>query len=185
MEQKTNFFKETVKFALLVMLIVIPVRLYIAQPFIVNGSSMDPTFASGQYLIVDEISYRFTEPSRGDVIVFRYPENPKQFFIKRIIGLPSETISVTQSGIHVINQDNPNGLALEEPYISDIVPKNNDNITKTLQDEEYFVMGDNRASSFDSRKWGPLERNFIIGRAILRLFPLNVIALYPGNHDTD
>jgi signal peptidase I len=182
MEQKSNFFKETVKFALLVLVIVVPVRLYIAQPFIVNGSSMDPTFATGQYLIIDEISYRFAEPTRGDVIVFRYPNNPKQFFIKRVIGLPSETIAFTNSEVQIRNEKHPDGLTLEEPYADAIPPPTYDNQIIALKQDEYFVMGDNRASSFDSRRWGPLRREQIIGRAILRLYPFNTLDIYPGNY---
>ena len=89
-----NFFKEIIKFALLAVIIVLPIRFFIAQPFIVSGASMDPTFADKQYLIVDQISYRFDGPKRGDVIIFRYPLNTKKFFIKRIVGLPSKTIKI-------------------------------------------------------------------------------------------
>src|SRR3989338_9340260 len=96
-----SFFKEaweTVRFIFIALLIVIPIRLFIAQPFIVSGASMDPTFTDGQYLIVDEVSYRFNEPIRGDVIIFKYPKDPKKYFIKRIIGLPRHTVSIDEKG---------------------------------------------------------------------------------------
>lgn len=128
---------EFVKFAVISVLIVIPIRIWIAQPFIVHGSSMVPNFENGDYLIIDEISYQFRQPERGEVIVFRYPKSPSQFFIKRIAGLPGENIG---------------------------------NIA--LADDEYFVLGDNSFASSDSRFWGPVKSKLIIGRAILRLWPL-------------
>ncbi len=133
---------EFFKFAVLAVIIVAPIRLWIAQPFIVSGSSMVPTFHDGDYLIINEIGYRFEEPERDEVIVFRYPKNPSQFYIKRIIGLPGETINGT-----------------------------------TLGENEYYVMGDNRNASSDSRYWGPLKRNLIIGRAAIRLWPVAGLGL--------
>ena len=112
--KKENFFKEIIKFTLIALVIVIPVRTYIAQPFIVNGPSMDPTFNTGQYLIIDQISYRFNEPKRNDVIVFRYPNNPKVFYIKRIIGLPGETVSIDTGKVSIINSENPKGMLLPD-----------------------------------------------------------------------
>ena len=133
---------EFFKFAVLAAVIVVPIRIWIAQPFIVSGSSMVPTFHDGDYLIINEIGYRLEKPEREDVIVFRYPKNPSQFYIKRIIGLPGETI---------------NGTILEE--------------------DEYYVMGDNRNASSDSRYWGPVKEDLIIGRALIRLWPFNSLGL--------
>jgi signal peptidase I len=177
--QKENSIKEVVKFTLIALAIVVPIRLFIAQPFIVSGASMDPTFKSGQYLIVDQLTYYFREPVREEVIIFRYPRNPKTFFIKRVIGLPGETVKLENGKITIVNKDNPDGFKLDAPYVA----QNHiaaDNITVTLQETEYFVMGDNRAESSDSRVWGPLERKYIVGRPALRLFPLTTIAVYPG-----
>ena len=174
-----NFFGELFRFALVTLLIVIPVRLYVAQPFIVNGSSMDPTFETGQYLIIDEIGYRFGDPIRGDVIVFNAPPDPKKFFIKRIIGLPGETIELKGDKIIVKNATNTEGFALDESYL-----KNNTGqyarASIALKNNEYFVMGDNRNASFDSRAWGPLKKDMIVGRAFLRLFPIENFAIIPG-----
>ncbi len=133
---------EFVKFSIIALLIVIPIRMWIAQPFIVQGSSMVPSFENGDYLIIDEITFQFRQPEKGEVIVFRYPQNPSQFFIKRVAGLPGETINNT-----------------------------------TLTSEEYYVLGDNTFASSDSRYWGPVKKNLIIGRAILRLWPLSSLRI--------
>src|SRR3990167_9889845 len=101
---------DTIKFIVLALIIVTPIRMFIAQPFIVNGSSMDPTFATGQYLIVDEISYRFNEPKRGDVIVLRYPRDPKKFFINRIVGLPGDTVEIQEGVVTIKDSKNPDGF---------------------------------------------------------------------------
>lgn len=175
--KNSSFLKEVIFYALFALLIVIPVRTWIAQPFIVNGSSMDPTFIDGEYLIVDEISYRFENPARGDVVIFKYPEDPSKYFIKRLIGLPGETISVKSDSVVITNTENPSGLVLNEPYINSRTFGNTD---VTLASNEYFVMGDNRLVSSDSRVWGPLSRDAIIGRPFVRLLPITKIKLFPG-----
>jgi len=175
-----NFFKEIIKFALLAVIIVLPIRFFIAQPFIVSGASMDPTFADKQYLIVDQISYRFDGPKRGDVIIFRYPLNTKKFFIKRIVGLPSETIEIKDGQVIIKNKENENKFTIKEPYIDDKKSRNNQ-APITLKNDEYFVMGDNRTESSDSRIWGPLKRSLVVGKPFIRLFPINKISLFPGS----
>lgn len=169
---------ELLRFAILAVLIVIPIRIFIAQPFIVSGSSMFPTFLDGEYLIVDELSYRLGEPERGDVVIFRYPNDIKKFFIKRIIGLPNETIDIRGSQITITNEQHKDGLELEQPYV-----KNNANndIHLELKSDQYYVMGDNRTASSDSRYWGPVSRDLLIGKAFLRLLPINKINYKPGN----
>jgi signal peptidase I len=183
-----GFFKEIVKFAIIALIIIIPVRIYVADPFIVSGDSMDFTFANGQYLIVDQLSYHFENPSRGDVIIFRYPKDPSIFFIKRVIGLPGETVSIDDNDtITIYNAQHPlggPGLVLSEPYISPGHQSYNQPSTTTLGVDQYFVMGDNRNESSDSRMWGPVPRNLIIGRPILRLFPPSSFSIFPGR-DTD
>lgn len=141
---------EFIKLTLIALLVILPIRMWVAQPFIVSGASMEPTFENGDYLIVDELSYRFQEPQRGDVIIFRYPLNPSKFFIKRIEGLPGETIE-----------------------------NNGEEIT--LAKDEYFVKGDNKPNSSDSRVWGPLKENLIVGRAIIRLWPITKAEFLPGD----
>lgn len=175
---KKNAFLETVKFIVLSVVIVIPIRVFIAQPFIVSGSSMYPTFENGDYLIVDELSYRLSDVERNDVVIFRYPEDLSKFFIKRIIGLPNETVSIQQDVIKIIKKDGEQ-ITLNEPFIKNQL---SDGATFfELKDDEYFVMGDNRNASSDSRYWGAVNRNLIVGQAFLRLFPINHINYKPGD----
>ncbi len=173
------FLSELIRFVLIAVFVVLPIRVFIAQPFIVSGSSMDPTFKNGEYLIVDEISYRFEEPVRGDVVIFKYPNDPSKYFIKRIIGLPGETVSISGNSVQIKNETSPDGITLDETYLSHLTLSRTD---VTLADDEYFVMGDNRTASSDSRIWGPLPRDLIIGRAFVRLLPVTKIALFPGVH---
>ncbi len=168
---------DLVRFAFIAILIVIPIRIFIAQPFIVSGSSMVPTFHNGEYLIIDEISYRIKNPERGEVIVFRYPNDTKKFFIKRIIGLPNETIDIEGKEVTVTNSEHPEGFKLEQPYVQNT---SSNNVHTELKDNEYFVMGDNRIASSDSRYWGAVPENLIIGRALVRLLPIKKIDLFPG-----
>ena len=170
---------ETVKFAIIAFVIVWPIRAFVAQPFIVSGSSMVPTFQNSQYLIVDQISYRLNEPKRGDVVVFRYPNDPAKFFIKRIIGLPGETIKINGSNVSVETKDGEM-IDLSEPYVEN---KSQNNITVKTGDTEYFVMGDNRAASSDSRYWGNLDEHYIVGKAFVRLLPFEEFGLNPGHYD--
>src|SRR3990167_6511583 len=125
----SNFWKELVKLILLSLLIVVPFRLYIAQPFIVEGASMVPTFETGNYLIVDELTYRFKTPERGSVLIFKYPRNPKKSFIKRVIGLPNETILIFDGQITIINAEYPKGFVLDESYVK---LNKSDNLNYTL-----------------------------------------------------
>jgi signal peptidase I len=179
LQKKENFFKEILKFTVIALVIVIPLRAYVAQPFIVSGASMDPTFASGQYLIVDQLTYHLEDPKRDDVIIFKYPKDPSTYYIKRIIALPGETLSVVNGKITIINKSNPSGFLLNEPYITD-AHKTSDTFETTLGPTEYFVMGDNRPQSSDSRSWGPLESKYIVGRPFLRLMPFSKISVFPG-----
>jgi signal peptidase I len=150
--------------------------MYVAQPFVVSGASMSPTFETGQYLIVDQFSYNFSEPERGDVIIFRFPKDPSKFFIKRIIALPSENIIINGEEIKIITRDGEE-IILDEPYIK----LTKDSYTETmLGHDEYFVMGDNREASLDSRIWGTLEEKYIIGKALFRLLPIGEIDYLPG-----
>jgi len=176
--KKEHPFTETLRFALIAILIVVPIRWFIAQPFIVSGASMDDTFNNGQYLIVDQVSYYFNDPGRGDVVIFRYPRDPSKFFIKRIIGVPGDTVTIEESVVTIINETHPDGFILDEPYITTMSPTAP--LTEVLGPREYFVMGDNRDHSSDSRVWGVLQEERIIGRAWVRLFPPSVIDYLPG-----
>lgn len=168
---------DLIKFAVIAFLIVMPIRMFIAQPFIVSGESMYPTFNDGEYLIIDEISYIVGDPSRGDVVVFRYPNSPSRFFIKRVIGLPNEKISIEGNKITITNESYPEGFVLTEPYINEDFNFSGNYETK---DGEYFVLGDNRNRSSDSRIWGLLPEKLVVGRAYLRLLPIKNISYMPG-----
>lgn len=180
-EKKDGMVGEIVRFALFALLIVLPIRIFVAQPFIVSGASMETTFSTGEYLIVDQLTYHIDVPKRGEVIVFRYPKDPSKFFIKRIIGLPGDTINISGKEVKIANETHPEGIILNESYIIDMKPSAT--LTETLGPNEYFVMGDNRDASSDSRVWGVLHRDKIVGRAFLRLFPLSEIGVFPGKHD--
>lgn len=170
---------EIVRFSLIAILIVVPIRMFVAQPFIVSGASMEETFQSGEYLIVDQVTYYFEAPERGEVVIFRYPKDPSKFFIKRVIGKPGETVEIIDGDVIIKNDENPNGFTLSEPYIEpmpEAAP-----LRETLGDREYFVMGDNRSESSDSRSWGVLQEERIVGRALVRLFPPSALEFLPGN----
>ena len=182
-KKEENFFKEVLKASLIALIIVIPIRFYVAQPFIVSGASMSPAFESGHYLVVDQLSYRFEEPERGDVIVFKYPRDTSKFFIKRIIGLPGETLKFTAGALTIANSTYPNGFVFEEPYVAE-GGQVSGSFSVSLGDDEYFVMGDNRSQSSDSRLWGPLQRNLIVGQAFFRIFPIRKASVLPGSYDS-
>lgn len=178
-----NFFSfvlELLKVVVISLAIIIPIRYFLIQPFYVKGASMEPNFHDHEYLIIDEISYRFNQPKRGDIVVFRYPRDPQEYFIKRVIGLPGEKVEIKDGRIKIYNQDNVDGFLLSENYL----PQE----TKTygglgqeqvqMENDEYFVMGDNRNSSKDSRSFGPVDRSFITGRVLLRGWPLNKLDLF-------
>ncbi|MDO8523844.1 MAG: signal peptidase I [bacterium] len=171
--------EEVITFALIALAIVIPIRLWIAQPFIVHGGSMEPTFESGEYLIVDQLTYRFEAPKRGDVIIMRYPKDPSTFFIKRVIGLPKETVEIAGKNV-IIHPAEGVAFTLDESFL-DPSREQNEYATYALGADEYFVMGDNRLESSDSRSWGALPAKDVVGRAIVRLFPLNRVSVFPGS----
>lgn len=148
-------------------------RIYIIEPHTVSGTSMDETFHTKDYVLVDKISYDFTQPARGDVIVFNPPvvEAKGDRFIKRIVGLPGDNVVVSQEGTFI------NGEKQIEKFV---VHPSSRTASVTLGTDEYFVMGDNRAVSYDSRSWGVLKKDAIQGRVVLRLYPFNQIDLMPG-----
>ena len=185
--EKFNAFKkeellELLRFTLVSLCIIIPIRVFIINPFIVSGASMFPTFHNNDFLIVDRISYQFTDPKRGEVVVFRYPLNHERFFIKRIIGLPGETVSRDSKGTLITSSNGKRSEYLSEPYI---VKETEGVLPITLKVDEYYVMGDNRDESSDSRSWGVLPRNLITGKPLLRIFPLRDFGISPGDHSKE
>ena len=176
-----NGFGDFARFACLVIIVVIFIRTVIAQPFIVSGASMAPNFSSNDYLIVDELSYHFHTPRYGDVIIFHPPIDMKTYYIKRIIGLPGDHVQVKNGVVTITNAAHPNGFVLDEPYVT--ADTLNEDKTADVTPGNYFVMGDNRNRSSDSRTWGLLPKNLMVGRAYLRLLPLSGISYLPGAYN--
>ncbi len=175
-QNSSSSWAELIRFIIIAALIIVPIRTFIAQPFIVSGASMDPTFKDKDYLIVDELSYHLRTPTRGEVVIFHPPQNSKTYYIKRIIGLPGETITIKNSTVSITTDNNT--FAINEDYITDqTIP----DMELSLGSQEYFVMGDNRESSSDSRVWGALPEENIKGRAFIRVLPFAEFGLLPGN----
>jgi len=173
-----DFSFETIRVVVVSLIIIFVVRSFVIQPFFVKGSSMQPNFHDGDYLIVDEISYGIGEPQRGDVIIFKYPNNPSEFFIKRVIGLPGESVELKNNTITIYNNENPTGFVLDESaYLARTVTTSGDEF-KELASDEYYVLGDNRIASSDSRAWGVLKDRYIIGRAWVRAWPFDSFQVF-------
>jgi signal peptidase I len=181
--------RSLVIYTIIAVAIAVIVRIFVAAPYLVSGPSMEETFHNHDYLIIQKFSacVPFTTnciiwgaPERGDIIVFHLPQNPSQTLIKRVIGLPGETVSVNGTEVTIKNDANPDGLTLSEPYISPQDAGGPTGETVTLGADQYFVMGDNRRVSYDSRSWGALPTEDIIGRVLIRLYPFTQIGLLPG-----
>ena len=153
--------------------IVLPIRYFLVQPFIVRGASMEPTFEDSEYLIIDELSYYIRQPGRGEVVVFRYPRDPRQFFIKRIIGLPGEEVDIKSGRVMILNAEHPSGFVMDESYLDPPNRATYPDVHRKLGMDEYFVLGDNRDFSSDSRMWGILPKKLITGRTLFRVWPLS------------
>lgn len=173
MRNTLTFIWEVSKIVIVALILVVGLRTFVFQPFLVRGASMEPNFHNWDYLIVDELTYRFRTPERGDVIVFQYPNDPSQRYIKRIVGLPGETVEVNDGKVAIF--EDGSGFVLDE---TDYLPSGQTpgSVRITLEEDEYFVLGDNRRHSSDSRNWGTLRENLIIGRALVRVFPLAALA---------
>ncbi len=156
------------------------IRFFIAAPYVVSGASMEPNFDNWHYLIVDRVSYDAGEPHRGDVIVFDLPQEGGRSLIKRVIGLPGETVVLEGQNVIIINKNHPDGYTLEEPYLNPANLVGENDMRVTLGTGEYFVLGDNRRVSADSRTWGKLPREAIVGRALIRLYPFSMISILPS-----
>ncbi len=173
------FIWEVVKMVVISLAIVLPIRYFLIQPFYVKGASMEPNFHDREYLIIDEISYRFKTPQRGDIVVFRYPRDPQEYFIKRVIGLPGDTVQIKDNGVYIFNQDNPRGFKLDENYLPEgvlTVAYSEDSVK--IGDNQYFVLGDNRQASKDSRSFGAVDESYLVGRVIFRGWPIDKIQVF-------
>lgn len=171
------FLWELIKVIVISLAIIIPVRYFLIQPFYVKGASMEPTFEDHEYLIIDEISYRFRKPKRGEVVVFRYPVKPQEYFIKRIIGLPGEKIKVENNQVIIYNNKYPDGVNLQEKYLPNNLIFSGSSLVK-LDKDEYFLLGDNRDESLDSRAFGAVSKKFVTGRVLFRGWPISKINFF-------
>lgn len=172
-----QFIIEVLQIVIVSAAIVLPIRYFLIQPFNVKGASMEPNFYNNEYLIIDELSYRLRNPERGEVVVFRYPLDPSEYFIKRVLGLPGETVEVTDGHVIISNAEHPNGYALNESYLEGVLTEGKKKVT--LGPDEFMVFGDNRGQSLDSRSFGPITRSDIVGRVWVRGLPLSRIATFP------
>lgn len=189
---------EIVKMVFWVIVIIVPLRVFLIQPFFVQGASMEPNFEDKEYLIINELGYKrtevgfslggkemnlftvtpFKELGRTNVVVFRYPKNPSVYYIKRVIGLPGEKVEIKDKKVKIFNKENPNGFFLDEGiYLSSAVETAGDQVIQ-LSDKEYFVMGDNRNYSSDSRSWGPVPEEDIVGKVMLRAWPFGKAKIF-------
>jgi signal peptidase I len=188
-----SFAWDVLKITIITVAIVAPIRFLLVQPFFVKGASMEPNFDDGQYLVINEWGYKqtnigignwhffivepFKELQRGDVAIFRFPLDTTQYYIKRVIGLPGETIEIADGQVKISNQQNLDGFILDESkYLPDGFTSGENKTV--LKDKEYFVMGDNRQASYDSRRWGPVPFNDIIGKAWMRIWPFNNATIF-------
>ena len=189
-EKKNHFWKsslsfglEIVKTVIISLAIILPIRYFIIQPFMVDGASMEPNFFDNEYLIINEISYHFTEPQRGDVIVFKNPENESQFFIKRAIALPGEKIRIKDGNVYIQLKTENKFIQIDE---SDYLPETTQTFGDcevTLEKNEYFVLGDNRRNSKDSRIIGPIKENLIMGKVWIRGFLIDRISVFKTDYN--
>lgn len=149
------------------------VVLFLFQPFKVEGTSMYPELDDDERIIVNKLVYRIVDVKRGDVVIFRFPKDTRKSFIKRVVGLPGETIELVDGVTYV------NGEALHEPYVPDTYRTEETLPPVKVPIDSYFVMGDHRTTSNDSRSWGPVARKYVYGRADLRCWPLSKFGRIP------
>jgi signal peptidase I len=168
---------EVLEIAIIAVAAVFIVRSFLVQPFLVSGTSMVPTFSNGDYVLTDELTYRIRPPERGEVVVFHDVSDYSTYLIKRVIGLPGERVVINNNTVTIYNKQNPNGFVLNESYLpSGTVTSGDEDIT--LSSSSYFMMGDNRAVSYDSRSWGPLPASNMVGLVRFRLWPFDAIRVF-------
>lgn len=169
--QSLGFLVETVKTAAVMILVAFAIKAFLIQTFVIEGSSMEPNFHNSEFLLIDKISYRFSNPKRGEIIVFR-PAAAADNYIKRIVGMPGETIKIVNNEIFIDDR------RLDEPYLSQgALTKMPTNKIFRISDDEYFVLGDNRENSKDSRAIGPINKKQIEGRVFLIFYPISTMRL--------
>ena len=179
-ESFKSFLYETLKIVIIALVIVIPIRHYVIQPFYVKGNSMEPNYHDKEYLIVNEISYRFGQPQRGDVVVLQPPGNGQDFYIKRVIGLPGEKVTIDNCQVKIYNANHPAGMVLDEGHYLAPNTQTCADVDIELKGQEYFVMGDNRDSSLDSRSFGAVNKESIVGKTWLRVLPFDKFTVFDG-----
>ncbi len=175
----------------LALVIIVPIRIFLFQPFIVRGASMEPNFHGREYLIINEFGYKnislfgdkvHIEPrkefARQEVVVFRAPTKHEDFYIKRVIGLPGETVEINDGVVKIYNVDHPEGFVLDESAYLPAGRKTNGTMKVSLGADEYFVLGDNRGASSDSRVFGPVKKTSVVGRVMLRAFPFTTARVF-------
>lgn len=180
-----SYITELIKIAVISAVIIIPIRVFLIHPFIVKGVSMEETFLNNDYLIVNRLNYRLHKPQRGDIIVFKSPLNLKDHLIKRVIAVPGETVEIREGYVFVKNGEYPQGRLLDESQYLDSDVVTYPDGTFKIEDGYYFLMGDNRKQSMDSRIFGPVHESLIVGQAWVRGWPFNRAKvfdhiLYPG-----
>lgn len=189
-QQKPNTFKnesfELIKTLIIFCMIYFVTKGYIAQPFLVKGRSMEQTFSDGDYLIVDQLTYNFTAPKRFEVVVFHTEFIPGgsggEYYIKRVIGVPGDRVVIKEGKVILYENNSDTATILDEKYIIDgLKTIAKEPVDVVLQDNQYFVLGDNRGNSSDSRFWGPVDKSYIVGKPFIRLFPFNTIKVFLNN----
>ncbi len=169
------FFLEVIKVVVLAAITIVVVRTFLFKPFVVEGQSMEPNYYEREYLLIDELSYHLREPKRGEVVVLRAPVIQKEYYLKRVIGLPGEKIKIENNKVIIYNDEFPQGKVVEEKYLDEVTTGS---VSVQLGPEEYFVMGDNRNESYDSRKFGAISQNSIVGRTWVRGYPFDRITVF-------
>ena len=172
-----KFSWDILKVAIIALVLAGLVRYFLVQPFFVEGASMKPNFENGEYLLIDELSYYFRPVERDEVVVFHYPLDTSKYYIKRVIGLPEETVEIKNNQVTIYNDRYPNGFTLNESYLPKSLTTDGQ-IKEKLGKDEYFVLGDNRPVSYDSRRWGVLPKNDIVGRVWVRAWPFSRATIF-------
>ncbi|MBU2595448.1 signal peptidase I [Patescibacteria group bacterium] len=173
-----KFFVEFLETAIIIGIIAFVIRFFLVQPYVVEGASMEPNFHNKDYLLIEKVTERFSDPKRGDVVVFRYPNNPKVTYIKRIIGVPSDTVIIKNGTLKIVPAGSNEEKTINENYLPDSIKTSGDMEIK-LDKDQFFVLGDNRSNSSDSREWGVLPKQNIVGRAWLVVLPATDFGIVP------
>jgi signal peptidase I len=185
-----HFIWDLIKVVVISLIIILPVRYFLIKPFYVKGASMEPSFYDDEYLIINEITYGLHipfsggriypigHPQRGDIIVFRYPKDPSQYFIKRVVGLPGERVEIKDHQVFITRPETTPQLVDETSYLPNYINTEGDR-TWDLGYDEYYVLGDNREYSLDSRTFGPVNREMIVGKVWFRGWPIWRLTMFP------